>query len=58
MTNVKVGISDNGNSVILKGIAPGTVVANSSFQKLVDGSQVSKSNVALPTTGTTEEEAP
>jgi membrane fusion protein, multidrug efflux system len=58
MTNVKVGLSDNGNTVINKGIAPGTVVANSSFQKLVDGSQVYQSKVALPSTDTTEEDVP
>jgi multidrug efflux system membrane fusion protein len=58
MTTVKVGISDNGNTVINKGIEPGAVVANSSFQKLVDGSQVYQSKVALPTTDTTEEDVP
>jgi multidrug efflux system membrane fusion protein len=58
MTNVKVGLTDNGNTVITKGIVPGTVVANSSFQKLVDGSPVYQSKVALPSTDTTEEDAP
>lgn len=58
MTTVKVGLSDNGNTVITNGIAPGDVVADSSFQKLVDGSQVSQSKVALPTAGTTEDNAP
>jgi multidrug efflux system membrane fusion protein len=58
MTNVKVGLTDNGNSVINKGIGPGTVVANSSFQKLVDGSQVYQSKVALPSTDTTGEDVP
>jgi membrane fusion protein, multidrug efflux system len=58
MTTVKVGLTDNGNTVITKGIAPGTVVANSSFQKLVDGSQVYQSKVALPSSDTTEEDVP
>jgi membrane fusion protein, multidrug efflux system len=58
MTTVKVGLSDNGNTVINKGIEPGAVVADSSFQKLVDGAQVYQSKVALPTTGTTEDSAP
>jgi len=58
MTTVKVGISDNGNTVINKGIEPGAVVANSSFQRLVDGAQVSKSSVALPASDTTEEDVP
>ncbi len=58
MKTVKVGLSDNGNTVINKGIEPGTVVADSSFQKLVDGSQVYQSKVALPTTDTTEEDVP
>jgi len=58
MTTIKVGLSDNGNSVITKGIAPGTVVADSSFQKLVDGAPVYQSKVALPSTDTTEEDAP
>lgn len=58
MTTVKVGLADNGNTVINSGIGPGTVVADSSFQKLVDGSQVSQSKVALPTTDTTEDNVP
>jgi|HubBroStandDraft_1064217.scaffolds.fasta_scaffold20544_2 multidrug efflux system membrane fusion protein len=58
LTNVKVGSSDGGNTVINQGIAPGAVVANSSFQRLVDGAQVYKSNVALPATDTTEEDVP
>ncbi len=56
--NVKAGISDNGNTVIVKGIAPGTVVADSSFQKLVTGSQVYQSKVALPSTDDTGDNTP
>jgi multidrug efflux system membrane fusion protein len=57
MTNVKSGVSDKGQTAVT-GINPGTVVANSSFQKLVDKSQVYQSNVALPSTDETEDEAP
>ncbi len=58
MTTVKVGLTDNGNTVITKGIEPGAVVADSSFQKLVDGAQVYQSKVALPTSDTSGEDAP
>jgi membrane fusion protein, multidrug efflux system len=57
MTNVKSGISDKGQTAVT-GINPGTVVANSSFQKLVDKAQVYQSNVALPSTDETEDETP
>jgi multidrug efflux system membrane fusion protein len=57
MQNVKSGASDKGQTAVT-GINPGTVVANSSFQKLVNKSQVYQSNVALPSTDTTEDEAP
>jgi membrane fusion protein, multidrug efflux system len=57
MTNVKSGISDKGQTAVT-GINPGTVVANSSFQKLVDKAPVFQSNVALPSTDTTEDETP
>jgi membrane fusion protein, multidrug efflux system len=57
MQNVKSGISDKGETAVT-GINPGTVVANSSFQKLVDKSQVYQSKVALPSTDTTGDEAP
>ena len=44
MRNVKSGISDKGNTAVT-GINPGDVVANSSFQKLVNGSTISISKV-------------
>ena len=47
--NVKSGQSDNGNTVVT-GINPGDVVANSSFQRLVNGSQVVQSQVKIPAT--------
>jgi multidrug efflux system membrane fusion protein len=47
MQKVKVGISDKGNTAV-QGIKPGDVVANSSFEKLQNGSQISVSKVKLP----------
>ena len=44
MRNVKSGISDAGNTAVT-GINPGDVVANSSFEKLLNGSQVTQSTV-------------
>lgn len=49
MRNVKAGNSDNGNTAV-QGIQPGNVVANSSFEKLQNGSQITVSKVKLPTT--------
>jgi membrane fusion protein, multidrug efflux system len=51
MKTVNPGITEGGNTVVA-GIAPGTVVADSSFEKLQDGSQVYQSKVALPATST------
>jgi membrane fusion protein, multidrug efflux system len=47
MHNVKVGIADQGNTAV-QGINAGDVVANSSFEKLQNGSQISVSKVKLP----------
>jgi membrane fusion protein, multidrug efflux system len=58
MKTIKSGVSDQGNTAV-SGLNAGDVVANSSFQKLVDGSQVSKSNVTIPATSSdTTEDAP
>ena len=57
MQKIKSGISDKGNTAVT-GIAPGTVVADSSFQKLVDKSPVTQSKVALPSSDETEDNAP
>ena len=56
MRTVKSGISDQGNTAVT-GINPGDVVANSSFQKLIDGSPVSLSKVTIPATSTNTTEA-
>ncbi len=58
MRTVKSGISDKGNTAVT-GINPGDVVANSSFQKLTNGSTISISKVTIPATSTdTTEGAP
>jgi multidrug efflux system membrane fusion protein len=51
MKTVNPGMSEGGSTVVA-GIAPGAVVADSSFEKLQDGSQVYQSKVALPATST------
>jgi len=48
MQTIKAGVS-NQNLTAVTGIKPGDVVADSSFQKLLNGSQVTKSNMKLPT---------
>jgi membrane fusion protein, multidrug efflux system len=57
MRTVKSGISDGGNTSVT-GINAGDIVANSSFQKLVNGSQVTLSSVTIPATTDTSEGAP
>ncbi|MFZ1939011.1 MAG: efflux RND transporter periplasmic adaptor subunit [Terracidiphilus sp.] len=49
MKNVTSGISDGGNTAVT-GLNVGDVVANSSFQKLVNGSPVTQSSVVIPAT--------
>jgi multidrug efflux system membrane fusion protein len=57
MKRVTPGLTDGGNSA-LTGLNPGDVVANSSFEKLVDGSPVLRSKVNLPATADTGTSAP
>ncbi len=60
MTTVKTGITDN-NMTGVQGIQPGDVVADSGFEKLVDGSTVTLSKMKLNIQQTTisgESEAP
>lgn len=57
MTTVKTGIADQGNTIVTSGLKPGDVVANSSFQKLIDGSPVTQSTVVIPSTDTDTTEA-
>ena len=56
MRTVKSGISDQGNTAVT-GIKPGDVVANSSFQKLTNGSPITISPVTIPSTSSDTTEA-
>jgi len=49
MRTVHPGIAEGGNTIVA-GLNPGDVVANSSFEKLQDGSTIFHSKVALPAT--------
>lgn len=49
MTNVTTGVSDAG-MIAVQGIKAGDVVADSSFEKLQDGSKITISKVKLPAT--------
>lgn len=49
MQTVKSGYADKGNTAV-QGINPGDEVANSSFEKLQNGSEVTVSKVKLPST--------
>ena len=44
---IKPGVSDKGQTAV-EGIQPGDVIANSSFEKLQNGTSVTISNIALP----------
>lgn len=52
LQNITTGATD-GNMTAVQGIQAGQVVANSSFDKLENGSQVYISKTAIPETGTT-----
>lgn len=52
MRAVQVGGSDGGETAV-QGIAPGDVVADSSFEKLQNGSQITISKIKLPSTSET-----
>ena len=59
MRTVKTGNSDKGE-VVVQGLQPGDVVANSSFEKLQNGSQITISKVKLPSSSddSTEDDVP
>jgi multidrug efflux system membrane fusion protein len=50
MRTVKSGDSDKGETTVTQGLKPGDVVANSSFEKLQNGSQITESKIKLPST--------
>jgi membrane fusion protein, multidrug efflux system len=49
MRSVKAGATDEGNTAVV-GLQPGEVVADSSFEKLQNGSQITVSKIKLPST--------
>jgi multidrug efflux system membrane fusion protein len=55
MQDVKTGISESGETVVIQGVNPGDVIADSSFQKLQDKSKVVLTKTPLPanTSGST-----
>ncbi len=58
LRSVRAGNSDGGNTAV-QGLQPGDVVANSSFEKLQNGSPIVVSQVKLPSTSeSTEGSAP
>lgn len=50
--SVKSGVSDNGETAV-QGIDAGDVVADSSFEKLQNGSEITRSKVTIPNTSET-----
>lgn len=50
MQNVKSGHSESGNTIVESGLNDGEVIADSSFEKLVDGSHILISKVQIPST--------
>lgn len=57
MRTIKVGNSDRGETAV-QGINPGDVVANSSFEKLQNQSQISISKIKLPATSSESSGSP
>jgi multidrug efflux system membrane fusion protein len=50
MRKVKVGNSDKGETAVVQGLNPGEVVADSSFERLQNGSQITESKIKIPST--------
>jgi len=57
ITNVKTGVSDSGMTAV-QGIKAGDVVADSSFEKLQDGSKITISKTKLPSSSGDEANVP
>ncbi|WP_058189648.1 efflux RND transporter periplasmic adaptor subunit [Terracidiphilus gabretensis] len=55
MTSVKSGHSESGNTIVTSGLGAGAVIADSSFEKLIDGAPITISKVKLPSTSETSE---
>ncbi len=50
METVKSGHSENGSTIVLQGLQEGYIVADSSFEKLIDGAPITISKIKLPST--------
>ena len=55
MRTVKSGHSESGNTIVTSGLEQNNVVADSSFEKLIDGSPITISKIKLPTSSDTSE---
>jgi multidrug efflux system membrane fusion protein len=53
MRTVKSGHSESGNTIVTDGLQAGDVVADSSFEKLIDGAPITISKIKLPSTSDT-----
>ncbi len=55
MKAVKSGHSEKGNTIVVSGMDAGQIVADSSFEKLIDGAPITISKIKLPATSDTSE---
>jgi membrane fusion protein, multidrug efflux system len=53
MRSVKSGHSESGNTIVTEGLQAGEVIADSSFEKLIDGAPITISKIKLPSTSDT-----
>ena len=53
MTSVQSGHSESGNTIVTSGLGAGAVIADSSFEKLIDGAPITISKIKLPSTSET-----
>jgi multidrug efflux system membrane fusion protein len=54
--NIQTGVSDRGSTAV-QGLQPGDLIANSSFEKLQNGTAITISNMTLPSTSSDVDEA-
>jgi membrane fusion protein, multidrug efflux system len=55
MTTVKSGHSESDNTIVVSGLEAGQIVADSSFEKLIDGAPITISKIKLPSSSDTSE---
>jgi membrane fusion protein, multidrug efflux system len=53
MRMVQPGHAESGNTIVVSGLQQGEVVADSSFERLIDGSPITISKIKLPSTSDT-----